>query len=105
MKLLPYERWMADAVAGRQSVVRSRRVRWTEQTFGAPGIALLAAGMMSIVAGELIGIAGVALLATARVVAVAVVGLAIMMMLFGALRLAQAGRAGRAFRRDLPPAD
>jgi hypothetical protein len=105
MRLLAYERWMADAVAGRQSIVRSRRVLWTERTFGAPGIELLAAGMVSVVIGELIGIAGVALLATTRPAASAIICLGVVVMLFGAVRFAQAAQAGRAFRRNRPMGD
>jgi hypothetical protein len=108
MRLLAYERWMADAVAGRQAVVRTRRVLWTERYFGGPGIELLAAAMMSVVVGELIGIAGIvglAVLTTVRVAAAALIGLAVVVLVLGAVRFAQAIRLGRAFRGSRPAGD
>ena len=46
MKLMPYERWMATAVARRQAEVRSDRVQRIEANYGSDGVALLERGTL-----------------------------------------------------------
>ncbi len=98
MKLVGYERWMADAVARRQAIVRSPRVLAAERRFGARGVALLAAGMASIVLAELIAIVGVVVVAMTRTPGVVLLALAIAVLAIGAVRIGQGVSAGRSAR-------
>jgi hypothetical protein len=98
MTMLPYERWMADAVARRQLVVRTERVQRFERNYGPGGVALLAAGMSSVVLGELIGLIGIALLRLTAPVGLALIGVAALLIGFSLVRFGQGRRAGRAFR-------
>lgn len=98
MRLIGYERWMADAVARRQAEVRSPRVLAAERRFGERGVALLAAGMASVVVAELVAIVGVILLAMTRTPGVVLLALAIAVLLIGAVRIGQALSAGRSAR-------
>jgi hypothetical protein len=98
MTMLPHERWMADAVARRQSVVRSDRVQRIEAKFGPGGVAYLAAAMSSVVLGELIGLVGIALLRVSAPVALALIAVGALLLGFSLVRFVQGRQAGRAFR-------
>jgi hypothetical protein len=91
---------MADAVLRRQAVVRSTRVIRVEASYGPDGVKLLAAAMATVVAGELVGLAGAALLAVSTKVGWVLIGVGASLVVISSIRFAQAARAGREFRNS-----
>jgi hypothetical protein len=102
--MLVHERWLAGAVLRRQLEVRSTGVLRLERTLGPRGIALVAAGMATLIPGELICLFGAALLRESgqHVGAYAVLGAGLFVMVLSSVRFVQAARAGRMYRSGEP---
>jgi hypothetical protein len=100
VRLIGHERVLADAVVRRQAEVRSARVIRIEARFGPAGVRLLAAAMATVVAGELIGIVGAAVLIGSITAGWVLIGVGAVLVALSSIRFVQAGRAGRDYRRS-----
>jgi len=104
--LLPHENWFASVMLRRQQAYRSRRAAWLEGTFGPIGIRLYAASLADRALGPLIGLAGLLVLSTSYVGVLSpvpgycLIGAGAAIAVLAVVRMAQAGRAGKAFRNE-----
>jgi hypothetical protein len=98
VKLVAHERLLADAVVRRQAEIRSARVIRIEAKFGPAGVRLLAAAMATVVAGELVGLVGAAVLALSMTAGWVLIGVGAALVAVSSIRFGQARRAGRDFR-------
>jgi hypothetical protein len=105
LTFMPHERWFVALVERRQRDHRTGSVVRIETKYGPHGVALMAAGLFTMVPGELIAALGLALLLfSGSASALGLTGLALLVLgigviVVGAVRLAQAIPAGRAFRK------
>jgi hypothetical protein len=105
--LLPHERWFATSTLRRQGTHRTQAILRLEQNYGPVGMALFSASLITVIPGMFVGCLGIAfllphgdgLLAT---LGYRLGGIGFVIMLLGSIRLAQASKAGRAFRGDRP---
>jgi len=100
-RLLPHERWLADAGARRGPAPQGSD-RWRmQQNYGPEGLALVQAGFANLGPGWLIAIAGIVLQfigAGGSTLADILIGIGLIIMVAGLVRYIQAGRAGRIYR-------
>jgi hypothetical protein len=104
--LLPYERWSASFVLERQRTHRTSAILRMEQNYGPEGIALWAAGMITVLPGMLLVVLGFACLVASGghpwllTLHYWLWGIGIILMFWGSIRSLQASNAGRAFVVD-----
>jgi hypothetical protein len=107
---MPYERWFVALVQRRQLDHRTGSVVRAETNFGPDGVALMAAGLFTMLPGEVAIVTGVTILLSSSTSALAATGIALValgigVIAAGAVRLAQAVPVGRAFRSRSDEAD
>jgi hypothetical protein len=108
-RLFRYERWLAALVERRQVEHHTASVVRIEEKFGPDGVVLMAAGMCTMVPGEILALIGFVLLITAGSGSALVstsywlIAAGIAVIAIGAVRLFQAVPVGRAFREDRLP--
>lgn len=104
--LLPHERWSASLILERQHTPRTSAILRMEQNYGPEGIALWAAGMITVLPGMLLGYLRLACLVASgghpRLLVNWLHGIGVTLMLLGPIRYIQGIRAGRAFRGGRP---
>jgi len=112
--LLPHERWFASLILKRQrahrnsAAPRNPATLRMEQNYGPEGMALIAAGLISVLPGMLLGVLGFACLVASGghpwllTVLYWLWGIGFILMLWGSIRSFQASKAGRAFRGGRP---
>jgi hypothetical protein len=105
--LLPHERWAATFTLRRQSTHRTQAILRLEQNYGPGGMALFAAALITVIPAELMIVTGIVFWFPgggdgATTLGNILVGVGLVLGLLGGIRLAQAGKAGRAFRGDRP---
>ena len=110
--LLPHERWFASLILERQrthrnsAAPRNPATLRMEQNYGPEGIALWAAGMITVLPGMLLGFLGFACLVASGGHPWQLVnwlyGIGITLILLSEIRFIQGIRAGRAFRGGRP---
>jgi hypothetical protein len=100
--LLPHERWFASLILERQRTHRTSAILRMEQNYGSEGIALWAAGMITVLPGMLLGFLGFACLVASGGHPWQLVnwlyGIGVILILLGSIRYFQCNKAGRAFR-------
>ena len=104
--LLPHERWSASFVLERQRTHRTSAILRIEQNYGPEGIALWAAGMITVFPGMLLGFLGFACLVASGGHPWQLVnwlyGIGVTLILLGEIRFIQGSKAGRTFRGGRP---
>jgi hypothetical protein len=106
--LLPHERWSASFVLERQRTHRTSAILRMEQNYGPEGIALWAAGMITVLPGMLLVVLGFACLVPSGghpwllTLVNWLYGIGVILILLGSIRYFQGTRAGRAFRGERP---
>jgi hypothetical protein len=104
--LLPHERWFASLILERQRTHRTSAILRMEQNYGAEGIALWAAGMITVLPGMLLAFLGFACLVASGghpwLLVNWLYGLGVTLILLGSIRYFQGIKAGRAFRGGRP---
>jgi hypothetical protein len=113
-RLLPHERWFASLILERQrthrnsAAPRNPATLRMEQNYGPEGIALIAAGLITVLPGMLLVILGFACLVVSggHPLLLTLVywlwGIGFILMFWGSIRSVQASKAGRAFRGGRP---
>jgi hypothetical protein len=106
--LLPNERWSASFILERQRTHRTPAILRMEQNYGPEGIALWAAGMITVLPGMLLDVLGFACLVASGghpwllTMLYWLWGIGFILMFWGSIRSLQASKAGRAFRGGRP---
>lgn len=106
--LLPHERWFASLILERQRTHRTPPILRMEQNYGPEGIALMSAGMMTAIPGQIVVCVGIVLLLVSGdhsplvAVAFATMGVGVLLAALGSIRYVQGVYAGRQFRGDRP---
>ena len=106
--LSPIERWSAALILERQRTHRTPAILRIEQNYGPEGITLIAAGLSSVLPGQLIGCIGIVLLLVSGdrgslpLIGYSLMGLGVLLVVLGSMRYIQGSKAGRRFRGDRP---
>jgi hypothetical protein len=106
--LLPHERWSASFLLEWQRSHRTSAILRMEQNYGPEGIALIAAGLITVLPGMLLVVLGFACLVASGGHPLLLTllywlwGIGFILMFWGSIRSVQASKAGRAFRGGRP---
>ena len=105
-RLLPYERWFASFILERQRTHRTPAILRNEQNYGPEGMALIAAGLITLLSAVLLVFLGFACLVASGghpwLLVNWLYGIGFALMFWGSIRSIQASNAGRAFRGGRP---
>jgi hypothetical protein len=102
-RLLPHERWFANAVARRQQNRPTEQYRRYQANYGPDGTILLLAGQVTGLAGSVVVLLSIALLPVSRYIASWFLAAGLAVGAVCMVRAAQAACAGRKFRGVRPP--